>query len=321
MRPILCIIISSYNGSTILYKNKPIIKICLDSLRKTTFKDYSVVVTDDCSPDKTDAYIRKNYPYVDVLSHGKNLGYAENNNSAMRYVLRKYNPRYILLLNDDIIVKDREWLGKMVEVMEKDSAIGVEGCKLLYPDLRIQHAGIYSKTLPFTRGRAEKDNGQYDKVEEIDAVIGAAFLLRSNMVKKIGVLDSNYYKGPDDVDYCLRASRAGYKVVYNGLASLIHLEGFTFTFSKSQEMRDKVFYNRQMSRTYFAYKNYTGMRRLKTLMTVFGGGIFTIEAGDRTRGLKNLKLNDRLLWRVGTTSAAMLAGKKMYSESIRMHQT
>lgn len=312
MEPKVSIIVSSYNGATIRYGHKPIIKNCLDSLRKTSYRNYNVVVADDHSPDNSGEYVKKRYPDVDVIINSTNLGYAKNNNNAIRHALKRYKPEYVLLLNDDIIVGERDWLKKLIEEMERDGGIGVEGCKLLYPDGRIQHAGIRIGMLPVTRGRAEADKGQYDKIEDVDAVIGAMFLVRREVIEKIGLLDDNYWKGPDDADYCIRARSAGYKTVYNGTVSLIHLEGFTATFSKSSEMRERIFYMRQISRTYFILKNYGTIKKACALLFIFGSGFFKAEGSDRSRSLLRIRLKDRLLWRAKTNTRAMLEGYKMY---------
>jgi GT2 family glycosyltransferase len=311
----VCLVVSSYNGRTVTYKGKPIIKLLLDSIKNISFSGYKTILTDDCSPDGTDEYVRKNYPHVDVLSHKKNVGYAKNNNSAIAYALKRYNPEYMVLLNDDVIARDRTWLSRLVELADGDARIGVEGCKLVYPDLKIQHAGISIKNLPKTRGRAETDNGQYDKIEDIDAVIGAVILIRREVIKKIGVLDDSCFRAPEDADYCLRASAAGYRVVYNGRVSLIHLEGHTLTFSKSQEMRDKIFCKRQEGRTYFAFKHHRGIRLLTTLAIILGGAFFTIESEDRQRKISSMRMNRRVFWRVSATVSAMASARKIYMES------
>ncbi len=313
MQPKVSIIVSNWNGATITYNGSPILKRCLDSLRRTAYKNHNMLLTDDASTDNSVEFVRKNYPHIRVLANKTNVGYARNNNRAINYALRHYAPEYILLLNNDIIITDTGWLSKMVKAAESDPKVAVEGCKLLYPDGRIQHGGIiFKNSLPITRGRLDPGK-KYGRIESADAVIGAVFLMRVSAMEKIGLLDNNFYRGPDDVDFSIRARKHGYRVLYNGKVSLIHLEGSTF-YQSSQEVRDRSFYKRLVGRTYFAFKDIPFPYNIKVLLTLLLGSVFTMEAGDRSRGLPNLRLRDRIIWRLRMYSKATSEAHKLYKE-------
>ncbi len=251
--PFVVIIVPNFNGQAITFENKPILYNCLKSLQKLLYKNYKIVIGDGNSTDKSEEIAKKFN--IDFFRNKQNKGPIKNNNNSIRYVIKKYNPDYILWFNNDAIITDKNFLTNMVNVMNKDKKIGIEGVKLLYPNKKIQHAGV-NKELGFrNRGRFETDNKQYNKVENIDAVTAAVCLYNVKMLKQISLFDEIYNTSCEDIDLCVRAKNNGYKVVYNGSTSAIHLEGFTIKSSGNKAIKTKDFYNRQEDYIYFALKN------------------------------------------------------------------
>jgi GT2 family glycosyltransferase len=167
--------------------------------------------------------LHREFPSVHVIRNAENEGFSVANNQGIRYALAK-GSKYVLLLNNDVEITDSAWLQKLIAVMESDSKTGVVGCKLIYPDGRIQHAGgVVALRVPYNRGEEQIDHGQYDRMEFIDFVTGAVLLIRSEVVRHIGLLDEGF--SPlycEDTDWCLRAKLYGYKVVYTPDPTLIH---------------------------------------------------------------------------------------------------
>jgi GT2 family glycosyltransferase len=129
-----------------------------------------------------------------------------------------------LLLNNDVEITDEKWLENLIGGFESDNQIGIVGCKLLYPNGKIQHSGgIINLSGGHNRGEGEKDTGQYDKIEFFNFVTGAVLMIKSDVIYKIGLLDEGftplYY---EDVDWCVRARLFGYKVAYTPNSKLIH---------------------------------------------------------------------------------------------------
>ncbi len=109
-------------------------------------------------------------------------------------------------------------------VIESDNKIGIVGCKLVFPDGTLQHAGgLVKLRVPYHRGECEKDTGQYDRVELVDYVTGAALMIKAEAIRKIGLLDEGfsplYY---EDTDWCVRAHLYGYGIAYTPKPTLIH---------------------------------------------------------------------------------------------------
>ena len=253
--PLVAIIVSNYNGASIKYEGRPILERCLSSLKKTAYGNFKVIVADDSSTDNSRLLAKKAFPGSDFVVNRPNGGFAKNNNNGIRYAMEKYKPEYVLLLNNDIIVKDRLWLSRMVDSSLKNGKIGIVGCKLLYPDGRVQHAGTVLKPLPYTRGNGERDCRKYSSMERVEAVIGAAMMLNSAMLGKIGLLDENFVMGSEDTDICLRALSKGYKIIYNGEASLIHLSGFSSITSRDEDMRLNAIYRSMRNMVYLMQKH------------------------------------------------------------------
>jgi hypothetical protein len=111
--------------------------------------------------------------------------------------------------------------------------MGIIGCKLWYPGGEIlQHAGGYltrPQAMPGHFGLRERDLGQYDTPQEVDYVIGAAMAIRRETLVATGLLDEEIFLYFEDVDFCVRARRAGYHVVYLPQAKGIHVESATIT--------------------------------------------------------------------------------------------
>lgn len=213
---VTCIIVS-WNGKELLRK-------CLGTFYQNTANiNCGVVVVDNASQDCSAEMLQREFPNVHVIKNPRNEGFSVANNQGIRYALAR-GSKYVLLLNNDIEITDANWLQKLIVVMESDSKTGIVGCKLLYPDGRIQHAGgVVALRVPYNRGEEQIDRGQYNKTEFMDFVTGAVLLIRSDVIRQIGLLDAGF--SPlycEDTDWCLRAKLYGYKVAYTPNPTLIH---------------------------------------------------------------------------------------------------
>jgi len=215
--PKVCIVILNWNGKNLL-------KDCLSSLFKLTdYPNYKVIVVDNGSIDGSVEFVKKKFPKVDVLALDKNYGFSKGNNIGIKYALKKYRPKYILLLNNDTKIIQKDWLTKLVETAENDKKVGIVGPKLIYPDGRIQHAGVSIKSLKH-RGTYEPGS-MYTTIEEVDAVTGACMLISTKTISKIGCLDEVYSPYTlEDIDLCIRAKHSGFKIIFNGKVVVIHQE-------------------------------------------------------------------------------------------------
>ena len=256
--PKVVIIIPSYNGVDVVYKGKPVLKHCLDSLKRTSYKNYTVLVSDDCSTDNSVSYIRKNWPYVKVVRRERNGGYAENANTGLRYALRHIQFDYAVMLNNDIIITDRGWLRKLVALAESEDDIGIVGCNLVYPNGKTQ-GNVIRFTDKFSLrilGKSEQDYSQYSRIREAQVISGAVQVIKRKTIDMIGIMDTNFINGYDDEDYCFRSRKHGLKLVYDGKVRVVHLQNMTLKSTNSRvSTPSKKVYNNARNQFYFLRKH------------------------------------------------------------------
>ena len=217
-QPRVCIIV-------LTWKNYDLTRDCLCSLRKIDYANIEVVLVDNGSGDGSAEKLAVEFPEVRLIKNEKNLGFPAGNNVALRDALQR-NPDYFLLLNNDTLVAP-DFLSKLVKVAESDEKIGVVNPKILYfePSDRIWFAGGFYK--PWwnngkVRGVNRRDVGKYDDIREITFVTGCALLIKTGVVRQIGLLDEIFFLGYEDLDWTVRALQAGFRAFYVGSAVIWH---------------------------------------------------------------------------------------------------
>lgn len=214
--PKVIIIIVTYNPDLKLLKE------CLESVKKlTNYDNYEVIVSDNNSVNGSNEMIRKDFKWVDLLKNRENLYFAGGNNKGIKYALKKYNPDYFFLLNDDIKIIQKNWLGELVKTAESDPKIGIVGTNPIYPDGISQNVGGYIKGPLITIDDENNGLKEYDHVT-------ALFLVKKKVIDKIGLIDEIFIPYLlEETDYCLRAKKAGFKVLSRGDIKIIHYKGIT----------------------------------------------------------------------------------------------
>lgn len=221
--PRVSLIILNWNGLSDTTK-------CLNSLRKITYPNIEIIVIDNGSEKNESFLVKKKFGnFVYVFKLKVNKGFTGGNNFAVK----KATGKYIFLLNNDTIV-ERDFIEPMVEVMERDVKISVAQPKIKLASKKdhFDYAGaaggyIDKYGYPFTRGRVfdvmEKDNGQYDYITNIFWASGAAMMIRKNVIKKVGGLfDEELFNYMEEIDFCWRVWRKGYKVVFVPFSTVYH---------------------------------------------------------------------------------------------------
>ncbi|MEM3449304.1 MAG: glycosyltransferase family 2 protein [Nitrososphaerota archaeon] len=254
--PLVSIIILNYNG-------RQHIEHCLDSVQKILYPNLETIVVDNASVDGSPELIQQKYSFVCLIKNSKNIGFSAGNNVG----ISKAKGNYIFLLNPDTEVHPI-CVKRLVEVMERNKNIGVCGAKILLFDRRevIQHAGgkYHPIGIAIDRGVLEIDLGQYDKVEEVTFVCGAAMLFRKELVSKVGMLDPNFFLYHEDVDFCIRTWLNGFKVVYVPDAVVYHKSGYLTELAKHVRRSSVVFHTNKNS-LIILLKNFSAFMRLTWL--------------------------------------------------------
>ena len=190
---------------------------CLSSLREIDHPNYEIVLVDNASKNNSADRIKQNFPEITLIKNRENLGFSEGNNVGIRYLLKKETD-HVLLLNNDTIV-DRKFLTELVDGLEAYPNAGMAGPKIYYmgrPDV-IWFAGGDFRSLSgrtFHYGLGQKDKGQFEKVREVGFVTGCALLVTRSVIEKVGLLDPDYFFSYEDVDWCVRAAKKHYKLIY-----------------------------------------------------------------------------------------------------------
>lgn len=201
---------------------------CLRSLAGVQEAGASLVCIDNGSTDRTREIIRAEAPGATLLENGRNLGFAAGMNRGIEHVLSETEPPEILiLLNQDTIVAE-DWLAGITAPFSGDKTIGAVGCKVHYPDGRLQHAGAgidNARATAFHLGAGETDTGQYDTPRDVPYVTGAAIALRTRAIRQVGLLDEGFHPAYyEDVDLCLRLRESGWRILYEPAAVVEHQE-------------------------------------------------------------------------------------------------
>ncbi|HEV7670224.1 MAG TPA: glycosyltransferase [Thermoanaerobaculia bacterium] len=197
---------------------------CLATLLATDLPDTEVLVVDNGSTDETPVRLAA-MPGIRVLRLEKNLGFVRGNNAGIAAADPESD---LVLLNNDLIFTQHDWLARLRAAAASDPKIGVVGCRLCLPDGRLLHAGTY--ILPDTMwgqqiGSLEQDLGQFTaEVREVEGIVFACALIKRELLGQIGGLALDFESYFEDTDYCLRAQAAGWKTVVCGGVTLIHDE-------------------------------------------------------------------------------------------------
>jgi len=198
---------------------------CLASLAAVNYRPLDAILVDNGSTDGSVGAIRASFPDVTIVETGENLGFAEGNNVGLRYALSG-GADYVLLLNNDTAVAP-DFVSILVDAVESTPQAGVAGPTIYYfdrPTIIWSAGGVidWRRGDSHMMGLDEEDKGQYDAIREVDFVTGCALLARREAVERAGVLDSRFFMYYEETEWCVRAARAGYKIMYVPQARVWH---------------------------------------------------------------------------------------------------
>ncbi len=233
----LSIVIVSWN-------TKELLKKCLQSISASLGDfDREVYVVDNNSSDGTANMVAQDFPKVKLIANKENFGFARANNQALKIATGDY----VLLLNPDTELFS-ETLNKSLNFMADHGDVGIMGCKLLNGDKTLQPsvrkfptigpiAMMFLKLPKLISHLKSIDNYlatdfDYTREQEVDQVMGAYMMASREVLDKVGLLDERFFIWFEEVDWCKRVKKAGYKVVYYPGAELIHYGGKSFAQEK-----------------------------------------------------------------------------------------
>jgi O-antigen biosynthesis protein len=196
---------------------------------KTAYRNFEIVIVDNGSIEETTlAYFRTLAARHRVVRDDRPFNYSAVNNLGVRHATGEY----LLFLNNDTEAVGSEWMEEMLGHAQRDE-VGAVGARLLYPDRRIQHAGVFLMgTVQAVAGHAfrhlPESTGAYfhfaHVTRNVSAVTGACMMVRRRVFEEVGGFDERIRVAFNDVDLCLRIRERGYLIVYAPGATLIHHE-------------------------------------------------------------------------------------------------
>jgi hypothetical protein len=198
---------------------------CIESLMQSDYPSLEIILVDNASSDGSVPYLRSLFPGITIIENPINERFALGSNKGMRLALER-GARCVFLLNNDAVV-EKTTIGRLVRALEGSPGAGLVGPKILYFSKKdvIWSAGgevNFWRGTTRHRGIREKDTGQYDKSVEVGYLTGCALMAKKELIEKIGFLDPSYYIYGEDADWCLRARKAGFGVVYAPAARVWH---------------------------------------------------------------------------------------------------
>ncbi len=210
--PLVSIIIVNHNG-------KHLLKACVESLYKQSFKDIEIIVVDNASGDGSVEYVKDSFSDVEIVSLTKNIGFAGANIEG----LKQAKGDYIILLNNDVEV-DKNCIGNLFTSMEANPAVGIGATKMIvYGKDVIDSAGdgFLTSLRGFKRGEGETSDF-YNSEEYVFGACAGAAIYRRTMLDEVGFLDEDFFLIHEDTDLNFRAQLAGWKVMYIPSAIVYH---------------------------------------------------------------------------------------------------
>jgi len=204
---------------------------CIRTIQeKTTYQQYEIIIIDNESVEpETRSYLDSIAGKCRVLSYPGRFNFARINN----FGATQSTGEYLLFLNNDVEVLRPDWLSAMLEHAQRPE-VGAVGAKLLYPDGRIQHAGVVvgirggtGHAFRLWPGDDVGDPRLPHIIRNCSAVTAACMMVARRVFDEVGGFDERFRVAFNDVDFCLRIRERGYLIVYTPLALLYHYEGAT----------------------------------------------------------------------------------------------
>ncbi len=257
--------------------NRNLLRDCLASIYRTTERiSFQIIVIDNASTDGSAEMVRSEFPSVELIINDARGGYGYSHNKGIAAA----RGQFILIFNEDMVVLPGAF-DTMVDKLKSDPTIGVLGCRLLNPDLSLQHSchrfqnlktEIFENLFPGSfllresRFRTQMFDWDHDSEREVDVVMGSCMLIPGSVLHIVGGFDTRFFVYSEEFDLCKKIRNAGYRVVFTPEAEIIHFGGQT---SKTMSIKMHLVYVESKLK-YF--RKYYGVRSMKVAKLIVGAG-------------------------------------------------
>jgi hypothetical protein len=223
----------------VAWNAKPYLELCLESLAEAPpRRSMEIIVVDNASADGSAEMIESRFPQVRVIRSTENLGFSRGNNVG----IRQCQGRYIALVNPDVIVFP-DCLDNLVDFLDQNPKVGNAGPRVFNPDMTQQSTcrrfpTLWNNFCSATGMAAAFKNSKlfagehmwyfpHDRTLSVDVLVGCFSMIRREAFDQVGLLDENLFMYGDDVDWCRRCWKAGWRVMFFPGARAIHDRGKT----------------------------------------------------------------------------------------------
>jgi len=225
---------------------------------------YEIIVIDNNSQDGTIELIESEFPDIRLIKNSQNKGVAPARNQGLKIA----TGNFVLILDADMELTENS-IEHLFRFMKENPQAGLVGCKLTEPNGELQYSckrfpTVLSLIFRRLEGISFIDNSKslknhkmtdwdHNSISQVDYLIGACQFIRKEVIDQIGFYDEEIFYGPEDIDYCLRTWRAGWKVYYYPFTQIIHHE---------QRITKKSFFSKitfkHLLGIFYIFKKYNG---------------------------------------------------------------
>jgi GT2 family glycosyltransferase len=284
------VVVLNYNG-------KRLAERCLRTVFDEDGVEKEVILVDNASSDGSVEHVQARFPQVVVLEPGENLGVTGGRNLGFREAVRR-GCDYVLSLDNDSAIEP-SCIETLTLACASDPRIAVVGPKTYADEEGTRVLQCVGGAIDFTEnvtrelGAGQLDVGQYDQRREVDYFPGSGFMARAKIMEQLGYLDESFYGyGHEDTDFCYRAKRRGYRIVYVPQAVMRH--GGTTTMGGYSPRRK---YLEAVNSVYFVRKYATPLQRCKYAWYAGFGLIYALAIHGPKGNAKAVFAKARGIWR------------------------
>jgi GT2 family glycosyltransferase len=197
---------------------------------------YEVIIVDNASQDGSPDMVEREFPQAKLIRNQENVGFSAANNQAIRMARGKY----VLLLNSDTEIQP-DTLQIMLNFMESNMDVGASGCRVIRPDGKLDLAckrsfptplnSLYrllmlDKIFPHSPRFGAYNLTYLNEYEthEVDCLVGAFMMVRKDTIDQVGLLDERFFMYGEDIDWCYRIKKAGWRIVYFPKTTILHMK-------------------------------------------------------------------------------------------------
>lgn len=241
---------------------------CVESLLELEYPELEIIVVDNGSSDGTPEAVKSRFPDITVIENGENLGYSEGFNRGIDRAMER-GAEYLMILNNDTRI-DPKAVNELVEVAQSDDSIGFVSGKVYSFDEpnRLQTVGNFTHRWDLVGGHVgmnEMDEGQYDRVMDYEFMDDVFWLVRREVIEKVGMYDPEFFLYFENTDWCARVRGAGFRIVYAPKARLWHKGSMS---SGGGTNPVNTFWMAR-NRYPFMWRNATSLQKLRFIMSQF----------------------------------------------------